>query len=61
VLIDRIRPDIHVKSDQYREDELPERSVVLQHGGRILMAPHVAGESTTDTIGRILYAYSLHG
>lgn len=60
VLIDRIRPDIHVKSDQYREDELPERSVVLQHGGRILMAPHVAGESTTDTIGRILYAYSLH-
>lgn len=60
VLLDRIRPDIHVKSDQYREDELPERSVVLQHGGRILLAPHVPGESTTDTIGRILYAYSLH-
>ena len=26
VLLDRIRPDVHVKSDQYREDELPERT-----------------------------------
>jgi rfaE bifunctional protein nucleotidyltransferase chain/domain len=60
VLLDRIRPDVHVKSDQYREDELPERSVVLGHGGRIALAPHVAGESTTDTIARILHAYSVH-
>jgi len=60
VLLDRIRPDVHVKSDQYREEELPERSVVLGHGGRIALAPHVAGESTTDTIARILHAYSLH-
>jgi rfaE bifunctional protein nucleotidyltransferase chain/domain len=54
VLIDRIRPDIHVKSAQYREDELPERTVVLSHGGRIALAPHVAGRSTTDLIARIL-------
>jgi rfaE bifunctional protein nucleotidyltransferase chain/domain len=54
VLIDRIRPDVHVKSDQYREDELPERTVVLRHGGRIALAPHVARESTTDLIARIL-------
>ncbi|HVR47673.1 MAG TPA: adenylyltransferase/cytidyltransferase family protein [Candidatus Binatia bacterium] len=60
VLLDRIRPDVHVKSDQYREDELPERSVVLGHGGRIALAPHVPGESTTDTIARILHAYSVH-
>jgi rfaE bifunctional protein nucleotidyltransferase chain/domain len=60
VLLDQLRPDIHVKSDQYREDELPERSVVRRHGGKILLAPHVAGSSTTDTIARILYAYSLH-
>lgn len=60
VLIDQIRPDVHVKSDQYREDELPERSVVLGHGGRIALAPHVAGASTTDTIARILHAYSAH-
>jgi rfaE bifunctional protein nucleotidyltransferase chain/domain len=60
VLLDCIRPDVHVKSDQYREDELPERTVVLQHGGRITLAPHVAGESTTDLIARIIDAYSLH-
>jgi rfaE bifunctional protein nucleotidyltransferase chain/domain len=61
VLLDRIRPTVHVKSDQYREEELPERSVVLRHGGRIALAPHVAGASTTDTIARILDAYSAHG
>lgn len=61
VLLDRIRPDVHVKSDQYRVEELPERTVVLQHGGRIELAPHVAGLSTTDTIARILDAYSRHG
>jgi rfaE bifunctional protein nucleotidyltransferase chain/domain len=61
MLLDRIRPDVHVKSDQYREDELPERTVVLQHGGRIALAPHTAGASTTDLIGRILNAYRRHG
>lgn len=60
VLLDRIRPDVHVKSDQYREDELPERTVVLRHGGRIALAPHVPRSSTTDLIARILDAYSLH-
>ncbi len=61
VLLDRIRPDIHVKSDQYREEELPERTVVLRHGGRIVLAPHVSGQSSTETIARILDAYSRHG
>ena len=61
LVLDRIRPDVHVKSDQYREDELPERTVVRQHGGRIALAPHLAGASTTDLIGRILNAYSSHG
>jgi rfaE bifunctional protein nucleotidyltransferase chain/domain len=61
VLLDRIAPDVHVKSDQYDADELPERTVVLRHGGRIALAPHVAGYSTTDTIARILDAYRSHG
>jgi D-glycero-beta-D-manno-heptose 1-phosphate adenylyltransferase len=61
LLIDRIRPDVHVKSDQYREEELPERRVVLAYGGRIALAPHAAGKSTTGTIARILDAYSAHG
>jgi rfaE bifunctional protein nucleotidyltransferase chain/domain len=60
-LLERLRPDVHVKSAQYREEELPERTVVLQHGGRIAIAPHVAGESTTDVIAKILHAYSRNG
>lgn len=61
LILDRIRPDVHVKSNQYREDELPERSVVLRHGGRIALAPHASGKSTTETIARILDAYSRYG
>jgi len=57
VLLDRIRPDVHVKSAQYREDELPERTVVLQHGGEIRLAPHLAGHSTTDIIAQIIARY----
>lgn len=57
-ILDRIAPDVHVKSAQYREDELPERTVVLQHGGRIALAPHEAGRSTTDLIGTILERYA---
>src|SRR5579875_805691 len=53
VLIDRIRPDVHVKSEQYRIEDLPERVVVERHGGRIVLAPHVAGRSTTDLIAAI--------
>lgn len=57
VILDRIRPDVHVKSAQYREDELPERDVVVRHGGVIRLAPHLQGTSTTDTIARILQRY----
>lgn len=56
-ILDRLRPDVHVKSAQYREDELPERDVVRKHGGVIRLAPHVQGTSTTDTIARILQRY----
>lgn len=60
-LLERLRPDVHVKSDQYREDELPERSIVLAGGGRIALAPHVGGKSTTDMVARILHAYRRNG
>lgn len=57
VLLDAIKPDVHVKSEQYRAEELPERDVVIAGGGEIRLAPHVAGASTTDTIARILSRY----
>lgn len=58
VTLERIRPDVHVKSAQYREDELPERTIVLANGGEIRLAPHVAGHSTTDVIAEIIARYS---
>ncbi len=57
VLLDRIRPDVHVKSAQYRIEDLPERAVVVAHGGRILLAPHVVGKSTTDIVAEIRRRY----
>ena len=56
-IIERIQPDVFVKSAQYREDELPERTVVRAHGGEIVLAPHLAGHSTTDIIAQILSRY----
>lgn len=52
-LLDRLRPDIHIKSAQYRIEDLPERIVVEAYGGRIVLAPHVDGKSTTDLAARI--------
>ena len=56
-ILDRLRPDVHVKSAQYRLEDLPERIVVLQHGGEIRLAPHLPGKSTTDIVGEILRRY----
>lgn len=56
-LLERIRPDIHVKSAQYRLEDLPERAVVERGGGRVALAPHLAGQSTTDVITTINERY----
>ena len=57
VLLDALRPDVHVKCAQYRVEDLPERIVVLQHGGEIRLAPHLAGKSTTDIVAEIRRRY----
>jgi len=53
VILDALRPDVHVKSAQYRLEDLPERIVVQRYGGEIAFAPHIAGKSTTDLIAEI--------
>jgi rfaE bifunctional protein nucleotidyltransferase chain/domain len=52
-LLEALRPDVHVKSAQYRIEELPERWVVESNGGRIVLAPHLHGKSTTDLVATI--------
>jgi len=52
-LLAALKPDVHVKSAQYRIEELPERYVVESNGGRIVLAPHLHGKSTTDLVATI--------
>jgi rfaE bifunctional protein nucleotidyltransferase chain/domain len=52
-LLERLQPDVHVKSAQYRVEDLPERAVIERYGGRIVLAPHIAGHSTTDIVADI--------
>jgi rfaE bifunctional protein nucleotidyltransferase chain/domain len=52
-LLDALKPDVHVKSAQYRVEELPERYVVEAGGGTIVLAPHLHGKSTTDLVATI--------
>ena len=57
VLLDKLKVDVHVKSSQYRVEDLPERAVVQGYGGEIRLAPHVTGKSTTDIIAEIRRRY----
>jgi D-beta-D-heptose 7-phosphate kinase/D-beta-D-heptose 1-phosphate adenosyltransferase len=48
-----IKPDVHVKSAQYRPDELPEAAAVREVGGRVVIAPHVDGRSTSGLVAKL--------
>ena len=48
-----LRPDVHVKSDQYKLEDLPEARTVAEVGGKIVLAPHLSGNSTTDIVRRV--------
>lgn len=47
-----LRPDIHVKSAQYRKEDLPELQAVADVGGEVVLAPHVPAVSTSDIVKR---------
>ncbi len=49
-LLERIRPDIWVKGDDYTGRDLPEAPVVTRHGGRIVLLPLVSGYSTSRLV-----------
>ena len=53
-LIRRIRPDILVKGEDWREKGVVGREFVESYGGKALLAPLVKGVSTTDIVSKIL-------
>jgi D-beta-D-heptose 7-phosphate kinase / D-beta-D-heptose 1-phosphate adenosyltransferase len=48
-----LRPDVHVKSGDYRPEDMSETPHVLAYGGRVVIVPFVAGVSTTGIVERI--------
>lgn len=53
VLIEALRPDIHVKGGDYDVEQLPETPVVRAYGGEVRILRFVEGRSTTNLADRI--------
>ncbi len=53
-LIREIRPDILVKGDDYKIDEVVGREIVEGYGAKVELIPIVQGHSTTQTLKKIL-------
>lgn len=49
-LIAKVRPDVHVKGGDYREDDLPEAALVRALGGRVVILPLLEGRSTSGLL-----------
>jgi rfaE bifunctional protein nucleotidyltransferase chain/domain len=49
-VISALRPDVHVKGGDYREEDLPEAPVVRAYGGRIVLISLMPERSTTAII-----------
>ncbi len=56
-LIKIIKPDIHVKGGDYKEEDLPEAKIIKEYGGKVKILPLVEGFSTTNIIERVLKKY----
>ena len=52
-LIHAIKPDVLIKGEDYADKEVVGRDSVEGWGGKVVLAPFLAGRSTTATIGKI--------
>jgi D-beta-D-heptose 7-phosphate kinase/D-beta-D-heptose 1-phosphate adenosyltransferase len=53
-LIEALRPDVLVKGDDYREDQVVGAEQVKAWGGRVVLVAVVPGRSTTGILGRMI-------
>ena len=53
VLIEAVRPEVLVKGDDYREDQVVGGNEVKSWGGKVALIPIVPGRSTTSILGKI--------
>ena len=52
-LIGEIKPDIHVKGGDYKEEDLPEAKIVKGYGGKVKIIPFLDDYSTSNIIDKI--------
>lgn len=52
-LIGEIKPDIHVKGGDYKEEDLPEAKIVKSYGGKVKIIPFLDDYSTSNIIDKI--------
>lgn len=52
-LIEVLRPEVHVKGGDYREEDLPEAKIVRSYGGEVVILPTLEGRSTTATLKKL--------
>ncbi|MHC4399786.1 MAG: PfkB family carbohydrate kinase [Planctomycetota bacterium] len=52
-LVQQVRPEVLVKSDQYSVEEVVGHEIVERHGGQIALAPMVSMYSTSELIRKI--------
>jgi len=55
----RLRPDVHAKGTDYREDTVPEREVTRALGGRTAIVGDPKDHSSTDLLRTILAAHGI--
>ncbi len=53
-LLEKLRPDVHVKGGDYSPESLPEADILRRVGTEMAFVPLVQGRSTTNLIQRIL-------
>ena len=56
-LLSELKPNIHVKGGDYKLEQLIERDVVEENGGKVIVGLNVPGKSTTNLIEVICERY----
>lgn len=57
IVLDQIKPDIHVKGGDYEIDKIIEKDTVEKNNGKIVLIPEIKGYSTTELIRKIVELY----
>jgi len=55
--LSKIKPDIHAKGKDRNMNQIIEKKVVEENGGKVVLLPYKKGYSTTEIIKKIIDAY----